>query len=254
MPTLILSPRYTTDSSALWRAAVEENWQVERLSGWRLDRNLTGEIAIYGEHLFAVAVAEQLSLALLRPPLDWLTHLPTQYLRREIHYTELTSVDSYSLPAFIKPAEDKCFPARVYTDPDAIPDRALLPLQTPILISEPVNWQLEFRCFVLEHNVVTISIYAKDGEFIQDQGVFHSELSEALGFANQIMNNASIEFPPSGVLDVGYIEGRGWAVVEANPAWGSGIYGCDPHQVLKTIARGCKPIIELKPEEHRWIV
>lgn len=31
------------------------------------------------------------------------------------------------------------------------------------------------------------------------------------------------------------MEGRGWAVVEQNAAWGSGIYGCDPEEVLEVL-------------------
>ncbi len=37
------------------------------------------------------------------------------------------------------------------------------------------------------------------------------------------------------VLDIGVIADRGWAVVEQNAAWGSGIYGCDPEQVLEVL-------------------
>jgi len=257
MPTLILPPRYTSDSNVLWRAALDENWVVERLQGWRVDRELSGDIAIYGEHLFAIAVAEQLSLALLRPPLNWLTQLPIQYLHRQIHYTDLSSLSDFGLPAFIKPADDKCFPAGVYDDLDRIPNRAVLSPQTPLLVAEPVTWQIEFRCFVLNRKVVTSSVYAKDGEAIQDDALyetFQSELSDALDFAHQVLENTTTDFPPSAVLDVGYIEGRGWAVVEANPSWGSGIYGCDPRQVLNTIVRGCKPMVDLKPEEKQWIV
>lgn len=43
------------------------------------------------------------------------------------------------------------------------------------------------------------------------------------------------------VLDIGTISGRGWAVVEANAAWGSGIYGCDPMEVLGVIRHATKP-------------
>lgn len=42
----------------------------------------------------------------------------------------------------------------------------------------------------------------------------------------------AIEMPAAIALDVGLIKGRGWAVVEANSAWGSGIYGCDPSKML----------------------
>jgi hypothetical protein len=44
------------------------------------------------------------------------------------------------------------------------------------------------------------------------------------------------------VLDVGIIRGEGWAVVEANAPWGSGVYGCDPDQVLRVVQRACMAI------------
>jgi hypothetical protein len=44
------------------------------------------------------------------------------------------------------------------------------------------------------------------------------------------------------VLDVGIITNRGWAVIEQNAAWGSGIYGCDPVQVLEVIRHAANPI------------
>ncbi|WP_201278280.1 hypothetical protein [Scytonema millei] len=40
MPTLILAPRYTTDTQALWRAANQLGWQVERLTNWRVSEEL----------------------------------------------------------------------------------------------------------------------------------------------------------------------------------------------------------------------
>jgi len=40
---------------------------------------------------------------------------------------------------------------------------------------------------------------------------------------------------------VGHIKDRGWAVVEANAAWGSGLYGCDPVKVLEVLRCAVKP-------------
>jgi len=41
--------------------------------------------------------------------------------------------------------------------------------------------------------------------------------------------------PKAAVIDVGWITGKGWAVVEQNAAWGAGIYACDPEEYLKVI-------------------
>ena len=82
VPTLVLPPRFTDDSNALWRAALDAGWDIERLSGWRASEGLARrEPVLYGEPLFAAAIAEQLDLALLEPPFDWLTRLPDRYRR-----------------------------------------------------------------------------------------------------------------------------------------------------------------------------
>ena len=83
MPTLILPPRYTGDSIALWKTAIALGWSVERLQNWRVDRNKTIlDPFIYGEPLFAQVVAESLSIGLIEPQLDWLTTLPNDYTKR----------------------------------------------------------------------------------------------------------------------------------------------------------------------------
>ncbi|REC41208.1 hypothetical protein DRF69_16010 [Chryseobacterium sp. 5_R23647] len=41
------------------------------------------------------------------------------------------------------------------------------------------------------------------------------------------------------VLDFGIIKGKGWALIEANPAWCSGLYACDAEKVLEVIVESC---------------
>jgi len=65
-----------------------------------------------------------------------------------------------------------------------------------------------------------------------------------MAFAQRVLQIKSVQFPPAFVLDVGYIKDQGWAVVEANAAWGSGIYGCDPSMVLKVLKRACLKTIK----------
>jgi hypothetical protein len=77
MPTLILTPRYTEDSIALWQAGVQRGWDVERLQGWRIPEWLAEkEVVFYGEPLLASAVSQSLNVAPLEPPFDWLARLP----------------------------------------------------------------------------------------------------------------------------------------------------------------------------------
>jgi hypothetical protein len=43
-----------------------------------------------------------------------------------------------------------------------------LPPDTPVLIAEPVRWRVEYRCFVLERTLATMSPYVRDGDLAQD--------------------------------------------------------------------------------------
>jgi hypothetical protein len=256
--TLILSPRYTTDSIALNNAAWEMGWTVERLPSWRPPAHLADcEVVPYGEPLFAAVVAESLQLALIEPNLSWVAEIPFDLRRRELRFADLNEARKQSRPAFIKPADDKCFPARVYQSGSELPAYDALGESTPVLISEPVSWETEFRCFARDQLVATLSIYSHNGELAEaEDGTWPasaSETKEAVDFANDVLHDARVKFPPAGVMDVGRIKNRGWAVVEANACWGSGIYGCDPHQVLETLSRASIKQTALTEDDRQWV-
>ncbi len=61
------------------------------------------------------------------------------------------------------------------------------------------------------------------------------ERREATQFAEMVLRSDGERLTRAVVLDVGQIAGRGWAVVEANAAWGAGIYGCAPEAALDVI-------------------
>ena len=259
MQTLILPPRYSTDSIALYGAAVESGWQVERLRTWRPPAHLRGkDLALYGEPLFGAVVAQELSLALLEPPFGWLADLPRPYLLRDVSFTTLGEARGYPRRAFIKPADDKCFPAKVYGGGADLEASDLLPENTPVLISEPVSWEVEFRFFVLEGQLVTSSPYSRGGNLIRAEdgswGAADTEVKQAHALCRALVEEMAGLIPPSVVIDVGEISGRGWAVVEANASWASGIYGCDPGQVLRAIARASVKREHVPNEERRWVV
>src|SRR5262245_38856761 len=50
-----------------------------------------------------------------------------------------------------------------------------------------------------------------------------------VAMCGRLLAERTVALPPAFVVDVGLIEGRGWAVVEFNPAWCSGLLGaCNP--------------------------
>ena len=149
MPTLILTPRFTEDAQALWRAASQLGWRVERLTSWRVPEDVRAAPApvLYLEAMFGPALAEQFGLRLLEPPVDWLPRLPHDYRKRWVELTTLRTARARREPAFVKPPNDKSFPARVYTGsqlPDGYDE------SSPVLVAEVVTWEKEFRCFVLD--------------------------------------------------------------------------------------------------------
>jgi hypothetical protein len=259
MPTLILPPRYTEDSISLWRAAKELGWKVERLQSWKVPSNTIDSIVvIYGESLFSAMVSESLEISLIEPTFDWLVNLPLKYLKRQIQYKPLGQLEKIEEKIFIKPADDKCFRAKVYEPGEIILSADLLPNNTPILISEVVDWVSEFRSFTIDRQLATISIYARNGKTAQDdEGNWFAskdEITEVKNFLNDFLADPEVVLPPSVVVDIGFIVDRGWAVIEANPSWESGIYGCDPYEVLKVISRASIKNSLLTDQDKQWII
>lgn len=257
-PTLVLSPRFTPDSTALWRAAIEAGWRVERLQSHHPPDYLQEQdVILYGEALFANIVAERLSLALLEPPFRWLADLPHRYLNRKVLYTTLADARKLAEPTFVKPAYDKSFASTVYPSGEQLPSSEILPDEMPVLIAEPVIWEVEFRCFILNRQIMTLSVYVRNGELAQNEEgewvASQIEMDQAQEFTSSVLTDTHISVAPAFALDVGKITDKGWAIVEANPAWASGIYGCDPARILPVLRRACIRQSDLGKEDKKWV-
>jgi hypothetical protein len=260
MPTLLLTPRYSEDSRALRAAAVAAGWDCVRLANWRVpDWVRSHELVFYGEPLLAEVIGEQrLPYVLLGPPPEWLAQLPRMYAGREIHLMRLNTARQHPARAFFKPADLlKSFRADVYDGGSALPDVQTLPDDLPVLVQEPVEWELELRCFVLDRLVVAISPYLRHGQLAQaEDGTWpadEAELRAAEAFATTVLADSSLPTPPAVVLDVGRIAGGGWAVIETNAAWAAGLYGCDPAAVLPVLRRATVRRGALTADDRRWV-
>jgi hypothetical protein len=236
MPTLILTPRYSEDAQSLWRAATRIGWNVERLLNWRLSEELklVVEPVLYVEALMSASIAEQLGLRLLEGDNNWLPNVPEEYRKRWIYLSTLGEARQSQIMAFIKPPNEKSFSAKIY-DPSNLPTD--YPGETLVLVAEIVQWEKEFRCFILNRTLQTFSIYLRDGELQSKHDFIHTSAEdlEVRDFVETILSDDRIEIPQATVIDVGVIYGRGWAIVEQNAAWGSGLYGCDPIRVLEVL-------------------
>ncbi|MEV0434384.1 ATP-grasp domain-containing protein [Nocardia sp. NPDC050413] len=189
------------------------------------------------------------------PPDDWLPNLPNSVLQRQIQISTLGEARRHADPVFVKPADGrKGFAGAVYRNGIGLPPPQACPDDTLVFMAEPVEWRSEFRCFVKDGAVLTMSPYLRNGESARAENgswpAAPSEMTAVLAFIEKL--TAEVPVPPSIVIDVGLIEGRDWAIVEANCAFGAGVYGCDPHKVLEVLERGCVPTVELTASDALW--
>lgn len=258
VPRLVLSPRYSSDSIALWQAALASGWSTTRVRQIGDSAALVGEVdpaevLIYGETILADAVAAALDLALLEPTYAWLPGLPAALRLREIELSTLGAARRLAGPVFVKPVDDKFFPARVYAPVDV---DALVADDLPVLVAEPVRFGVEVRAFVCDRAVVGLSAYMRGGQLAQtESGEWPLSPDEELAARACLgrLLESDVALPPAVVIDVGEIVERGWAVVEANAAWASGLCGVDARAVLPVLRRACMPRARLGAADEPWV-
>ncbi len=126
-------------------------------------------------------------------------------------------------PIFIKPIVPKQFRGAVYKSADELTQECRgLPSHTEVFVAEPVTLTAEVRSFVLDGRVLDAALY---------EGT--ANVSDAVRFVSELFG--VLPLPRAVVVDVGFIAGRGWAVIEFNAAWGAGLNGCDPGKVIPAI-------------------
>lgn len=254
---LITQPRSGTfhnEILALQMAAREEGWDVFTAPhGWRLDEELisSGKQGVpYGSQIFCETIAQQMGWVLKANAFDWLAKLPEYYLKRKVQFMTLGEAQKLTETKFIKPADDKVFSAKVY-NPGELVVHESIPKETPTLVSDIVMFDLEYRCFVNKNRVKTWSNYIfydniADPRFWNMVPIDDAKNSQRVNLPSDWVNDvihhlnyhSNIELQSS-VIDVGRIPGKGWAIIETNPAWASGLYGCDPISVLEVLESSC---------------
>ncbi len=242
--TLWLGPRFTQDSIRLRREALRQGWGVERVTGWTAREAEGGDASsavVYAETLVAHAIAQRMEGVLEDVADDWLARCPAWALKRSVRAMELGAARELTGGWFIKPASEKWFQAGVFAGGAALPEVDGLDEGDPVLVSEVVRFASEFRCFVRDGDVMASSVYARGGEACGDDEegwpCGEEELAAARAFCARVVE-ASPRLPRGVVVDVGQLEGGEWALVEANPVWGAGVYGCAASGVLEALAVG----------------
>lgn len=237
------------ESLALQMAARHLGWDTHGAHfGWRLPDEIisSNDVGVpYGSQTFCEVISQQMNWELIANPHDWLAKLPREYLKRDVRFYLLGDVRhiKFNKPMFIKPADYKLFPAKVYEPGEFNPPASdVAPDDTPVLVSEPVEFIEEYRAFVSPTHCKTISCYLFRGEINEQKYWDNPNCDNAKAFVECALSVAQMINSPAtySVIDVGLIRDNGWAVIESNQAWASGIYGCDPCGVLDVLKNTCR--------------
>ena len=175
-------------------------------------------VRVYGPDTFCLVVAQKLGLELVSPPDDLVLRVGEADLKRRIVRETLGGLQDF--PAFVKPLVPKLFRAGVYASQEALLVECRgLEDSTELLVAEPVTILCEARAFVLRGQLQSCAVYEGEGS-----------LAEARSFLSGLAER--LVLPVTCVLDAALIEGRGWALLEANATWGAGLNGCDARSIL----------------------
>ncbi|MBT2448810.1 ATP-grasp domain-containing protein [Streptomyces sp. ISL-43] len=241
--TLLLPPRLTASAARLRDAAHARGLDTAQLDGFAVPEGLRAAHLHAGPR-FADAVAPGLGIGLLEAPCDWLARLPREFTGREILLMPIREAYGLRRPVFVKSPNDKDIPALVYADGSRLPGPDAVDPLTEVLVSDVVRFTAEHRLFLLDGAVHTASRYAEDCRLSLGPAS-----ADALAFA------AGLPFatlPSAIVVDVGVADGR-WSVIEANAAWASGTYACDPQHALDVALRAAAPLPSFTPRDREFL-
>ncbi|MGE8432129.1 ATP-grasp domain-containing protein [Chryseobacterium joostei] len=236
---IALSPIYTEDSNNLKKASLNSPYELNRFNAkWNVPEEFRADvIAVYGEDIYSEIVAEQCNLTLTKPDDNWLAGISEKFTKRKISYTQLKNV-VHKENIFIKCSDFKSFKAGVFDKVTDIKGFDSLDPNSTVFTSEVVEWELEVRCFVLNNEIKTHSTYWRNNSFNTNL-LSETERNDMFEFFKSFIKQYSSTLPNAIVLDFGIIKEKGWALIEANPAWCSGLYACDAEKALEVIVESC---------------
>ena len=234
---LILSNRDTEDRQQMITACLQNDVEYSAMEGWKVPASLKDrtDLRLYAEPLFADTMAAQLGLALLEAPLDWLVSCPARFTRRQINLSTLAAARHITRSVFVKALDDKQIRPQIYANGLELPRPGLADDSLPVLVAEPVVWELEVRLFVLNGQIMAGSTYLSHNNPTYLPLAETSLENEIRLFTEEVFAVVGQTLPRATVIDVGRDPSGHWSIVELNAAWGSGTYACDPSGVLKVI-------------------
>lgn len=165
-------------------------------------------------------------------PLDYPESLMS-FLNRKIYKSTLGDIRNGIDKLFIKPIEHKLFNGFIFDGTLSSRKRVIsLNDETPIWVSECVNMFSEYRCIILEGEILDVRRYKGDWALAPDRDV---------------VENAVICFENSGKAPVCYtldfaVTSSGTVLIEANDGFAFGHYGMNPAAYATCLAARWKQL------------
>jgi hypothetical protein len=230
VPTLLIPAREDVERDSVALAWQGRGWGVCRLERfWQPPALEPSDVRLYGDMTFCLYLSEKLGLDLVSPPDDLLLNVHARWLGRGTEVTTLAALSSRNFPIFAKPLLPKLFRSAVYASVEDIhKEMEGLSQDTGILVSDVVRFSAEARNLVLKGRVLSTSVY----EGSMDVGVVRN-------FSQDFVSNHDCGV--TYILDVGWVDGYGMAVIEANAIWGGGLNGCDASAMVDCLQAATKP-------------
>lgn len=198
------------------------------------------EGAVYGTYAFCEWVAERMNWNLLQNSPDWVTKLEKNFLKRSIQHTRLGDLKRSALDRRqrIDPADDNSFVGGTW-----FPAHPKVPVETQILLSDEVNWYCRYRYVIMNGKVVTGCCYQLEKTY-NTPSIWGTLILKNNINAHQFIKTVveTYECAPACVIDVGFIEDKGWAVVGTHPVWTSEMFGVSSKEFLLSLFAGCQQI------------
>ncbi len=179
-------------------------------------------------------------------PAAWLCDLPREVTGRDVRAVtvgELGNVDLAPVRMVkLAGAKHREFAATRVRDLDEarhVVAEAGLPPDTVLLLADGyLDCDSEYRTFTVGREVVACSPYLVEGEsWSRDlplhRASFHDDAAAFV--ADLLAGLPDDDVPPACVLDVVRTPSGALHLLEANTAWGAGLYGCDPDGVLQAV-------------------
>ncbi|WP_202906603.1 ATP-grasp domain-containing protein [Mycobacteroides abscessus] len=198
----------------------------------------------------------------------WLDDLPMEYKGREVStgwlgdwgpFFERETLMCERYPeVFVKLPEAKVdsFPARTHGTKYMRSNLAQynLPDSTLVQIQGVMDFVTEARFFIAHGQITASSIYRHrewiwGGDNPPLPPLIGNKMRKMERFANLVLNDPAVTYPPGFVLDIGITDAGNPKVIEANAAWSSGPYDADPRGVLEAI----KASHDFSGEHAEWL-